>query len=192
MSVTVTAVFGGAFSPPHVGHATVASWILWTGLADQVLLVPAASHPFGKQMASFQRRLAYCRALAQDIDPGAGRVTWDESEGQLPAPNYSINLLRHLRSRYAHHTLRFVMGADNLARRADWHGFDDIIREFDPIFVNREGVILPAGVEVMSPMFPNISSTEIRARIAAGAPIDHLVTTSVLQLVREDYAAETR
>jgi nicotinate-nucleotide adenylyltransferase len=178
------AVYGGAFNPPHVGHAMVVSWILMTGAADRVILVPAADHPFGKKMAPFATRLAYCQAFAQDIDPGAGRVSWDECEAELPTPNYSINLLRHIRAKCPGDKLRFVMGADNLARRADWFGFDDIVREFDPIFVNRAGVVLPEGVEVLSPVFPDVSSTDVRGRLEAGLPVSHLVSQGVLKLLR--------
>ena len=76
------------------------------------------------------------------------------------------------------------MGADNLARRADWFGFDDLVREFDPIFVNRAGVVLPEGVEVLSPVFPDVSSTDVRGRLEAGLPVSHLVSQGVLQLIR--------
>jgi nicotinic acid mononucleotide adenylyltransferase len=44
-------------------------------------------------------------------------------------------------------------------------------------------------VELASPPFPNISSTTVRERLAAGLPINHLVTKSVLPLVLEDYKA---
>ena len=37
------AVYGGSFNPPHVGHAMVVSWLLWTRRADRVWLVPAFS-----------------------------------------------------------------------------------------------------------------------------------------------------
>jgi len=185
--VTVIAVYGGAFSPPHMGHAMVASWILLTGQADIVLLVPSAAHPFGKGMAPFRRRLDYCVAMASDL---GAQVRVSDVELSLPAPNYTINQLRRLQVVWGKgFRLRCVMGADNLALRAKWYGFDDIEREFDPIYAHREGVELPEGVELASPPFPNISSTTVRERLAAGLPINHLVTKSVLPLVLEDYKA---
>lgn len=187
--MATVAVFGGAFNPPHVGHAMVVSWILWTGQADRVILVPAADHPFGKKMAPFATRLAYCEALAfdllgEDLGYSPARVSVSDAEAGLPSPNYSINLLHHLQAQHPGDKLRFVMGADNLARRADWFGFDDIVREFDPIFVNRAGVILPPGVEILSPMFMDTASTEVRDRLAAGLPVNHLVSQGVLRLLR--------
>lgn len=182
MSETV-AVYGGGFNPPHVGHGMVIQWILTTGLADYVLLVPAADHPFGKKMAPFETRLDYCRAFAQDL--GNSLVYVSVIERRLPAPNYTINLCRALREeQLSGDRIRFVMGADNLAKRAEWHGFDELMAEFDPIFVNRSGVMLPEDVEIMSPVFPDISSTEVRRRLVEGLPVDHLLTKSVRRLVR--------
>ena len=178
----VFAIYGGAFGPPHVGHAMVTTWILWTGQADRVILAPAADHPFGKKMAPLQTRMDYCRALIKDI--GGGSVGVSDVEASLPAPNYTINLLRWFQSKHPSDTIRCVMGADNLVARDRWYGFEDIVREFSPIFVNRAGVVLPPGVEVASPVFPEVSSTEVRRRVAEGLPIDHLVTKSVGNLLR--------
>jgi nicotinate-nucleotide adenylyltransferase len=181
--MAVIGIYGGAFSPPHVGHALVATWILATGRADLLVFVPAANHPFGKKMAPFADRVDMCDALVLDLGR-RWRVAVSDIEASLPAPNYSINLLRAFQDLNPNDHVRFVMGADNLAKRADWYGFDDIVREFDPIYVNRQGVVLPEGVVVDSPMFPDISSTTVRDRLAAGLPVDHLLTREVADLVR--------
>jgi nicotinate-nucleotide adenylyltransferase len=175
----VVAVYGGAFNPPHVGHAMVASWILWTGRADQVVLVPSSDHPFGKPMASFDLRLRLCAALSEELGRGVG---WSDIERGLPRPSHTINLLRAIREKSPHDRVRFVMGVDNLLLREKWFGFDDIEREFDPIFVDRAGIVHDLTLD--SPKFPDVSSTEIRKRIVEGLPINHLVTKGVLDVLR--------
>ncbi|HIB77351.1 MAG TPA: hypothetical protein EYO58_06995 [Flavobacteriales bacterium] len=45
--MTVIAVFGSAFNPPHLGHMDVVRQCL--SHVDQVLIVPSARHPFGKK-----------------------------------------------------------------------------------------------------------------------------------------------
>lgn len=176
------AVFGGGFNPPHIGHGLIATWILATGLAERVLFVPAANHPFGKQLPPLQERLLLCKALAFDLGYDGTRILTSGIEAELPSPNFSINLLRALRAKNPQDVFRFVMGADNVVQKAKWFGFDDIVAEFNPIFVNRAGVVLPEGVEIRTPQFPNLSSTEIRERFVAGQPIDHLLTTTVYDL----------
>lgn len=178
--MSVIAVYGGAFNPPHVGHAMVVSWILKRQLANRVILVPSFAHPFSKDMRPFEERLRLVEDFANDVDPHDERVLVSAVESVLPAPNYTINQLRKLQELWGSgHKLRCVMGADNLAKRENWFGFDEIVADFDPIFANREGVVLPEGVTVNSPVFPNISSTEIRQRISDGRPADHLLTPKV-------------
>ena len=66
--MSVLAVFGGSFDPPHVAHVLVAAWAHATAGADRVLVVPAGAHPFGKKSASFEDRVAMCeRAFAGSV-----------------------------------------------------------------------------------------------------------------------------
>ncbi len=69
----VVAIYGGSFNPPHVGHALVAAWLLWTRQADAVWLLPVFRHAFEKRhnkaLVPWADRLAWCEAFAQDVDP---------------------------------------------------------------------------------------------------------------------------
>ena len=67
------AVYGGSFDPPHVAHGMVASWLLWTGVVDEVWLVPSFEHPFAKDMGPWTARVAMCQALAE-VRPGVTLV----------------------------------------------------------------------------------------------------------------------
>ncbi|MCH9681411.1 MAG: hypothetical protein K0V04_08260, partial [Deltaproteobacteria bacterium] len=58
----VLGVFGGAFDPPHLGHAMVPSYLLLRGWVDRVLVVPCADHPLGKDLSPFDRRITLTRA----------------------------------------------------------------------------------------------------------------------------------
>lgn len=173
------AVYGGAFNPPHVGHAMVASWIKLTGQADEVWFVPSASHPFGKEMTSFEQRLEWCKAMARELGPWA-IVT--AAESALPQPNYTINLLRYLQENLPDDRIRFVMGVDNLLKRDKWFGFNDIEREFAPIFVDRGGI--EHNLTLASPKFPDVSSSEVRRLLAEGKPVSHLVPACVVDQMR--------
>ena len=45
-------MYGGSFNPPHIAHAMVASWLVWSGEVDQVWIVPVYQHAFEKIMVS--------------------------------------------------------------------------------------------------------------------------------------------
>jgi len=174
------AVYGGSFDPPHVGHAMVAGWLRWADRADEVWLVPSHAHPFGKQSRPYALRLALCRALAASVGPW---VRVSDVEGGLPAPSYTIDMLEALSARHREHAFRYVLGADNLDALDKWKRWDAIAARYAPIVVGRDGYANPADAVV----FPAVSSTDIRRRLATGEPVDHLVPAEVLAAMGDAY-----
>lgn len=173
----VTAVFGGSFNPPHVGHAMVAAWLRWTGQVDEVWFVPACEHAFGKSLAPWESRLAAVRALA-DVVNGAGD-SWaqvSDIELTLPRPSYTITTLDALRERHRDRQFRLVVGADVWAQLPMWREYERVIGEYAPIIVGRAGYPEVSGM----PTFPGVSSTDIRERIARGEDVSGLVPRVVL------------
>ena len=166
------AVFGGSFNPPHVGHAMVAEWLMWTQQADVVLLVPCYDHPFAKHLAPFRDRVLWCQNLATDV---SDNILVDPIEDELPCPSYTINTLRALDARMPRDVLRLVVGADVLLETNNWKDWDAIEKEFPPIVVGRAGYPCPDGVVV----FPEVSSSDIRVRLQKREPLNHLLTAGV-------------
>lgn len=177
------AVYGGSFNPPHVAHAMVAAWLLWTDQVDEVWLVPVYQHAFepwhGKTLAPFDRRLRWCEAMAGDVD---ARVRVSRVERTLPTPSFTVQTLRALQEAHPEHAFRLVVGADVLPTLPKWRDWEAIAARFQPIVVGRLGYEAPEGAVV----FPDVSSTLIRERLARGEPVDQLLTRSVAALLRED------
>ena len=170
------AVYGGSFNPPHVGHGMVAAWLLWTRRVDSVLLVPAFAHAFDKVLRPFEERVALCEALASELGPS---VSVSRIEGELPSPSYTIETLEHLSEQLPENRLRLVVGADVLEQTHLWRDWDRILERFMPIVVGRGGYPPVDG----TPTFPEVSSSDIRRRLAGGQPIEHLVPGRVLDLL---------
>jgi nicotinate-nucleotide adenylyltransferase len=176
------AIYGGSFNPPHVGHAMVAGWLRWADRADEVWLVPAFVHPFDKDLAPFEDRLAWCRALADAVGPW---VRVEAIEATLPTPSYTIDTLETLSARHPASRFRLVVGADVLEAVPQWKRWDRIVERFDPVVVGRQGWPVPTGTIG----FPEVSSTEVRRRIRAGEPVDHLVPAGVLARLGDAFRA---
>ncbi|MFT7519343.1 MAG: nicotinate-nucleotide adenylyltransferase [Kiritimatiellia bacterium] len=173
------AVYGGSFNPPHVGHAMVASWVRWADLADEVWLMPAANHAFGKQLPDFSDRVRWCEALAGSLGAWA-RVT--SIEQSLGSPSYTLHALDALSARNPGGELRLLIGADNVPQLPRWHRWGEIKDRYDPLVVGRAGYERwsPEG----APVFPGVSSTEVRRRLADGESVSGLVPASVLRAMR--------
>ena len=173
-------LFGGSFNPPHVGHAMVVSWLLWTEQVEEVWLMPSFEHPFDKEMISFDQRLKACQAFASLFD-GAVKVT--DIEAHLPRPSYTFNSLEALSAKNANTRFRLVVGSDILDQVHAWHRWDDIVEHYDPLLLSRSGYRTLPG----SPVFPEVSSTDIRARLTEGKSVQDLVPAVVLDAIGNAY-----
>lgn len=171
------AIYGGSFNPPHVGHAMVAGWLRWTDRVDEVWLVPVWRHPFAKPVAPWELRLAMCEALARQV---GGWVRVDPVEAELDGVSYTVRTLDALAARHPDHRFHLVVGADVMGQTALWKDWETIRTRYAPVHVGRAGY--PEVPD--APTFPEVSSTDVRARLAEGRPWDHLVPSGVAALVR--------
>ena len=179
------ALYGGSFDPPHVGHAMVAAWLRWTDQADQVWLVPVGGHAFGKALSPFDRRLDWTGALAGALGP---RARVEPSECRLPPPTCKADVLDHLAAAHPAHAFSFVVGADNLATFDRWHRAEALLAAYPRLVVGRAGHPSPDGV----PVFPDVSSTAVRAALARGDDVSGWVPAPVLAAVTDADRARFR
>ena len=166
------AIFGGSFNPPHVAHQLACLYVLETQPVDHLLCMPAYRHPFDKALAPFADRVAMCRLL---VAPLGGRASVSTLEEEVD-DGRTLVLVEALRAREPDATLRLVIGADILRECDKWWRWADLERLAPPIVLGRHGFPGPDGVEL-----PEVSSTEIRARLARGDAVDGLVPRSIIQ-----------
>lgn len=170
------AFFGGSFNPPHVAHQLVALYVLETAAVEEVWLCPCGRHPFDKALAPYAHRLRMCELAAAALGPRA-RVS--DIEGRLGGESRTLVTLKALRDEHPSHDFLLVVGADIEPELPLWHGAEELLRTVPRIVVGRSG--FAGGGLAM----PAVSSTEVRARLAAGAPVTDLVPRSVEAYIRE-------
>ena len=165
----MTVLLGGAFDPPHNGHVVLAQAVR-ERLGEPVVLVSAA--PGHKDVAApAEARLELARAafpdLRVELDPHARTIDMLR-EGRFPDPVV-------------------VIGADEYAAFGSWKEPEEVLRLARLAVATRPGYPVAVGrpdrVECfeIEPL-PN-ASREIRARVAAGEPIDELVPPAVARLI---------
>ncbi|MFC1601495.1 nicotinate-nicotinamide nucleotide adenylyltransferase [Candidatus Sumerlaeota bacterium] len=172
-------ILGGSFDPPHVGHAMVCLYALATGGIDRVLWIPTCAHPLGKDLLSFEHRLAMSRLAAE---PLGDKVDVLDLEARLPQPNYTVETLRHLSKEYAGHQLRLIVGSDILAEQEKWRDFAEVERLAPPLVIARLGY---AQVPGRAFMLPQVDSHAIRQRLANDQPVDDQLSAAVLAYIHE-------
>jgi nicotinate-nucleotide adenylyltransferase len=186
-------VFGGTFDPVHLGHLVVAEQCREQGRLDEVWFVPAFQSPFklDRHVAPFAQRVEML-ALAIAGQP-AFRI--EQVEKGRPGPSYTSDTLHELHQRHPDRDLFFVVGSDVLPSFPQWHEPVRIVELATLLIVARpqwplmkadelHGALhLPASVPlrhqvVQVPMI-DLSSTELRHRIAEGRSIRYLVPRAV-------------
>jgi nicotinate-nucleotide adenylyltransferase len=171
------AVFGGSFDPPHVGHVLVAAYVLGAHGIERVLVTPTAAHAFGKKLASFEDRSKMCELAFAPLRS----VELCTIERELPSPSYTLHTLQALAKRFPDVQLRLLVGSDLKTETHAWHDFESITKLAPPLWIARQGSTPLPG----EPMMPDISSTEVRRRIAAGESTAGLLSPAVADYIRD-------
>ncbi|HVT64123.1 MAG TPA: nicotinate-nucleotide adenylyltransferase [Mycobacteriales bacterium] len=179
---------GGTFDPVHHGHLVAASEVASRFSLDEVIFVPTGQ-PWQKSHAPVSpaedRYLMTVIATASNPRFSVSRVDIDR-----PGPTYTIDTLHDLRSRYGEDMeLFFITGADALEAILGWHRSEELFAMAHFIGVTRPGHHLsdagfPDGaVTLVEVPALAISSTDCRARVAAGEPVWYLVPDGVVQYI---------
>ncbi len=162
-----TAILGGAFDPPHLGHVALAEGAL-SGLgADRLLVLVVVSPGHRETALDAETRLELARLAFAGLP---------NTEVRLDDHAYTVDFLRDERPENA----IFVIGADQWAAFDTWREPSEIRRLIPLAVAARPGERLPEGdVEVFEIDQRPISSSQVRERIARGEPIDDLVPAAV-------------
>ena len=116
-------IYGGTFSPPHLGHSNAARCVLAHLSLDKLLFVPTALPPH-KDLPSGsptpEQRAAMTRIAADQVGC-PDRVEVCELELHRPGPSYTADTLRALRETYPDAALYLLMGSDMFLTLQDWH-----------------------------------------------------------------------
>lgn len=154
-TVKRVAVFGGSFNPPHVAHVLAAVYALSVAPVDEVLVVPVFRHPFAKELAPFDDRLAMCE-LAMGWIPG---VRVSAVERDLGGESLTLRTLVHLAAENPSWCMRLLVGSDVVPDLPKWHRFDEVAKLASPLVLPR------AGATEDEVLLPDVSSTQVRARL---------------------------
>jgi len=196
-------VLGGTFDPVHYGHLDAAAAARTALGLDDILFMPSHDpphRPVDPRATAFQRFALI--ALAIDDLPGY-RVSDEELRRQ--GSSYTSDTLRSLHAAgWSPLQIFFILGADAFAEIASWHQFPAVLDAANFAVIARPGTTIdgalartPALRSRVRPPAPDVfagpatsvflveaatrdvSSTDIRARLAAGQSIGDLVPLSV-------------
>jgi nicotinate-nucleotide adenylyltransferase len=179
-------LYGGSFDPVHLGHLLVAQAAVEELGLDKLFFIPAAQSPFKpeNQPAAAAARLQLLRlALA-----GKSNCEIDEQEIRRGGVSYTLDTLRDYAKRFPGAEIFYLIGADHAAKLNEWREPAELAKLAEFVAVPRPGgapaVFPPPFRGRMLKGFPfDVSSSQIRARVKAALPVEHLVPPFVADAI---------
>jgi len=190
-------VLGGTFDPIHMGHLIIAEEIRGHLDLTEVLFVPAGE-PWLKTNNSIspaEHRVQMVRLAIAD----EASFKLSTMEIERAGPSYTIDTIAQFKSQIgAGDKLFFILGWDNLMQLPQWREPSRLVQMCRLVAVPRVGY-LPPDLNTLEVAVPGlsqsaimlntpqieISSSEIRSRVARGLSIHHLVPEPVERYIRQ-------
>jgi nicotinate-nucleotide adenylyltransferase len=182
-------LFGGSFDPVHIGHLLMAQAAREELNLSRIFFIPAAHSPFKPERAPTraEERLRLLRlALA-----GKDWCEIDEQELKRGGVSYTVDTLRDYSGRFSGMKLFYLIGADHVWQLPKWREAEELARLAEFVVVPRPGqatVAFPAPFRGRTLAgFPvSVSSSQIRARVKSGLPIDELTPAAVVEAIHNN------
>ena len=189
-------ILGGTFDPIHGGHLTAAAAAKRALSLDRVLLMPSRTPPHrsAEPRASIYHRFAMTALAAAEHD-----FVVSDLEARRDGPSYTAQTLEALHGEgHEPSQLYFITGSDAFAEVETWFDYPRLLTLANFVVVSRPGAPRPSDL-IPHPQSPtpdapsvisieantaDVSSTDIRRRVAAGDSIDGLVPASVAGHIR--------
>ena len=194
-------VYGGTFDPPHWGHITAARAAMEQLGLDKLVLIPDRVPPhkaLPEGSASPEQRLEMAALATAELGK---RTEVSDRELRRDGPSYTSDTLAALREEYPEDTLWLLMGSDMFLSLQTWHAPEEIMALARIAPFSREAedesaafAAQKARLEreygaqiciVQNPEVRELSSTEVRAALAAGQGSDLLPPAVYGYVLRE-------
>ena len=186
-------ILGGTFNPPHVAHLVCAQEARAQLGLDVVRLIPVHTPPHKEadHDPGGEVRLQLCREAVADAEGlEVSRIELDRG-----GPSYTVDTLRAIHAEQPDDELTFIVGGDQAQGLPTWREPAEVLRLARLAVAEREGIRRADVRARLQPLCAadriaffdmprlDVSSSDLRARVAAGRPIRLLLPPAVAERV---------
>lgn len=188
------AIYGGSFSPPHIGHVLSARAYLDESGADEIVIIPAKRPPHKELdgMADDIQRLEMCRLAFCEDEVLRGKCRVSDFELMRDAVSYTVDTIEYFLEE-GYRDISILIGTDMLLSFETWRRYRDLFQYADIYYVDRyddvrnmtaqtaERYRSEYGARVTPLRVPvfEASSTDIRNKISRGESVEGLLSEKV-------------
>ena len=190
-------IIGGTFNPIHMGHLILAERA-WNEMGlDEILFIPTGISYFKDPNTVLDKKTRV--ALTGDAIGDNPHFALSTIEVDRPGNSYTYETLEELKKENPSNTYYLIVGADTLFQIESWKNPDIIMKDCIILAAVRKGQSLDelnvkkeelekkydAHISILSMPYVDISSTDIRERIAAGKSIRYMVKDVTLEYIEK-------
>jgi len=187
---TKIAIVGGTFDPIHNGHLQVITDV--AKKFEKVIVIPTGN-PWLKDhtpIASGEQRVAMAQIAINSLNLGE-KVQVSAIEVKRSGPSYAIDTVNELSKIYPDCQFTLVLGSDAASNLSKWHRSGELQKLVEVLVVKRPGVNSSDFPEIEISA-PDLSSTQIRDKIANSLDISEFVTQTVASFIKEHHLYGSR
>ncbi|HBR14617.1 MAG TPA: nicotinic acid mononucleotide adenylyltransferase [Candidatus Omnitrophica bacterium] len=180
-------IFGGTFNPIHTGHLFAAQMAQEILKLNKVIFVPSnlPPHKVGKNVIPSSFRYEMVRLAIEDNSS----FEVSDFESKKNGKSYSIDTVRYLCNQLPRGTkIFFIIGRDGLATLHKWKQVNEILKLATFVAINRPGYgRIKERIKARTIGIPGleISSSQLRQRIAKGRTVKYLLPERVIQYIEK-------
>ena len=183
-------IFGGTFDPVHHAHIIIVEFVRLDQRLDKILLVPSliSPHKQNEPVSDAADRLA----MLQEAVKSSKALEVSDIEIKRGGVSYTVDTVRAIAEEHPKDQLFVLIGSDNLAEFHTWRDPAEILRMARLVAFRRPGYAEdhtgnPLLKDVIMCDVPglNISSTQVRHRVAEGMSISLMVPEGVEKYILE-------
>lgn len=168
-----TALFGGTFNPPHMGHYEMLGILEKDPDIEEIWITPTKipPHKVCSFLADDEFRIKMCEALSSDFSKAKVSLIEFERDGK----SYTFDTVKLLKERYPEKNFIFAMGGDMLVTFDEWYKYEELLKMLPFIAFRRADIDntefdekaelftrMGMDLRVMDSEITDISSTELR------------------------------
>lgn len=190
-----TAIFGGTFNPPHLGHRFMLESIANIADFEKILVLPSKLPPHKSgEILSAEHRVNMCRIAFE----GVKKAELCLDELYLKGKSYTVNTLKSFRQKNIKNPV-LVIGGDSLVDFHKWYMYEEILSLAEFYVYKRGGISdeqlysakerlekLGGKITVLDICPPEISSTMVREGLKKGLDQSEFLNPQVLDYIREN------
>ena len=173
-------LFGGSFDPIHHGHLILARDAMESLALDRVIFIPVNVSPHKLAHPPAPARLR-CEMVEAAIAVES-RFSMDACEAEREGASFAVDTLKLMQQRFPQAEFFYFIGEDNVHALHTWREIDELKKLASFVVLARGNLQPVEGFPVISRNI-DISSTDIRNRIAQGLPVRYLLPDAVCAIL---------